>query len=74
LRAVDLRFTPDEASLLLREAIGVELPAASVAALETSVLDRLSGGLCDAVTLAVLARGAGSAFAFRSAIPPSGWC
>jgi hypothetical protein len=26
------------------------------------------------VTLAVLARGAGSAFAFRSAIPPSGWC
>ena len=109
LRADELRFTPDEAAALLREAAGAELPGAAVAALtartegwaaglqlaglslrghadpagfvatfsgshryvldylaqevlerqseqvrgfllETSVLDRLSGALCDAVT------------------------
>ena len=109
LRADELRFTPDEAAALLREAVGAELPGAAVAALtartegwaaglqlaglslrghadpagfvatfsgshryvldylaqevlerqsdqvrgfllETSVLDRLSGALCDAVT------------------------
>jgi LuxR family maltose regulon positive regulatory protein len=109
LRAADLRFTPEEAAGLLREAVGREMPGAAVAALaartegwaaglqlaalslrgqadvagfvaafsgshryvldylteevldrqpdqvrafllETSVLDRLSGPLCDAVT------------------------
>jgi ATP/maltotriose-dependent transcriptional regulator MalT len=109
LRAADLRFTPEETAMLLRETIGLELPAPSLAVLaartegwaaglqlaalslrghhdargfvagfsgsnryvldylaeevlarqpeelarfllETSVLDRLSGALCDAVT------------------------
>jgi LuxR family maltose regulon positive regulatory protein len=33
LRAADLRFTPEEAAVLLREATGVDLPTGSVAAL-----------------------------------------
>src|SRR6266567_3587038 len=59
LRAGDLRFTSEEAVQLLREAVGPDLPEEVLDRqpeplraflLETAVLERLSGGLCDAVT------------------------
>jgi LuxR family maltose regulon positive regulatory protein len=59
LRAADLRFTPEEAAALLREVRGLDLPPEAVTALATrtegwaaglSILEGLSGPLCDAVT------------------------
>jgi ATP/maltotriose-dependent transcriptional regulator MalT len=59
LREAELRFAVQETAELLREATGLDFPGESVLArqpdelvqflLETSVLDRLSGPLCDAV-------------------------
>jgi hypothetical protein len=43
LRAAELRFTPEEAAALLREATGRELPAASVAALAARTAGWVAG-------------------------------
>jgi len=64
LRAADLRFTADEASALLRESAGADLPAAAVAALAARTEGWVAGLQLAALSLAGQADPAGFVAAF----------